>query len=200
MNAVIIFAKYPMEGKVKTRLAKTLGSGFATKFYKTCTDHTLKICLSLPAKNYSLYLFYADAHEKIFFEKWVNKRFVLQLQKGKDLGERMKNAFQILFKNHFKKVVVIGTDCPELNKEIIKKSFSELLKNNVVIGPSNDGGYYLLGMNQFYPYLFDGIKWSSETVLMETLNIIQMNNLNYSLLPTLVDVDTEEDLKLLSDN
>ncbi len=67
----------------------------------------------------------------------------------------------------------------------------------MVIGPSNDGGYYLLGMNQFYPYLFDGINWSTETVLMETLNNVQMNDLNYSLLPTLVDVDTEEDLKLL---
>lgn len=105
MNAVIIFAKYPMEGKVKTRLAKTLGSGFATNFYKTCAENTLKICLSLPSKNHSLYLFYADADEKIFFEKWVNKRFFLQLQKGKDLGERMKNAFQILLKTILKKLL-----------------------------------------------------------------------------------------------
>jgi hypothetical protein len=199
MNAVIIFAKYPKEGKVKTRLAKTLGSGLATNFYKNCAENTLKICLSLPAENHSLYLFYTDADEKIFFEKWVNERFILQLQKGKDLGERMKNAFQILFKNHFKKVVIVGTDCPELTKKIIKKSFSELFKNDVVIGPSNDGGYYLLGMNQFYPFLFDGIKWSTETVFTETLKIFKINNLNYSLLPTLVDVDTEEDLKLLPD-
>ena len=116
-------------------------------------------------------------------------------QEGKDLGEKMKNAFELLFNKRYKNVIIIGTDCPDLNEEILLKSFEELSEKNIVFGPSNDGGYYLLGMDNFYPYLFDNIKWSRKTVFEETIKTIKKNGLAFNILPELKDIDTEKDLR-----
>ena len=107
----------------------------------------------------------------------------------------MKNAFKLVFEKRYKKVTIIGTDCPDLNAGILLKSFRELSKKNIMIGPSTDGGYYLLGMNGFYPFLFNGIEWSSTQVLTDTINKVKANNLSMFMLPELIDIDTEQDLK-----
>jgi rSAM/selenodomain-associated transferase 1 len=195
MNAVIIFAKYPADGKVKTRLGKTLGSEIAVRFYKAMAEHTFEACLSLPEENYDIYLFYDqyDASESV--RQWVPADFSLHLQEGNDLGEKMKAAFNVIFGKGYKKVTIIGTDCPELNAEIILKSFEELSEYNICLGPSADGGYYLLGMNKYYPLLFDDIKWSSPRVLSETIKKVKANNLSMFILPRLIDIDTGKDLR-----
>lgn len=89
----------------------------------------------------------------------------------------------------------MGTDCPEINVNILLKTFEELSNHNIAAGPSTDGGYYLLGMNNFYPFLFDGIEWSSNTVYSETIKKITENKLSMFVLPELIDIDTEADLK-----
>lgn len=195
MDAVIIFTKYPQNGKVKTRLGKTMGNEFAAGLFKLMAENIFKICLSLPVEDFSLFLFYSEKNERNSVESWVDKRFSLQPQEGADLGERMKNAFRFVFKNRFNKVVIIGTDCPENNTGILLRAFNELLRKNVVIGPSTDGGYYLIGMDKFYPFLFDDIEWSSNSVFKETIKRIKQNKLTFHLLPELTDIDTEKDLR-----
>ncbi len=202
MNAVIVFAKYPEPGKVKTRLSRTLSPEFAAEFYKLMAEHTFDVCRSLPVNEYDLHLFYTGNAEELV-RNWVTGRFHFHLQNGENLGEKMKGAFRGLFNAGYKKVIIIGTDCPEIDANLAVKSFEKLEKNNIVVGPSNDGGYYLLGMDKFYPFLFDEIEWSKEQVLSDTIKMAGKENLSRFMLPELIDIDTEEDLKewlLVSEN
>ena len=191
MNAVIIFAKYPEEGKVKTRLGKSLGYKFAAELYKIIYQHTLDICLSLPEDEYKLFLFFDKTNGNI--ESELIPRFEVLIQNGNDLGEKMKNAFQEVFSCSYQKVIIIGTDCPELNAGILLRSFEGLSGNDVVIGPSNDGGYYLLGMNKQNDFLFNDIEWSTDQVFGKTIKKLNEYKLNFALLTELNDIDTEED-------
>jgi hypothetical protein len=202
MNAVIVFARYPENGKVKTRLGKTLGNEFAVGLYELMAGHIFKVCRALPKEEYDIHLFYDDKDNSSLIKKWAPSYFTFYLQSGNDLGERMKSAFQILFNKCYKKVIIIGTDCPQINVNLIVKAFNELSQNDLVIGPSNDGGYYLLGMNDFHPFLFDDIRWSSDEVFRKTEQKAIEKGLSLSFMPELIDIDTEDDLKnwLLSFN
>lgn len=146
-NVLIIFTKNPLYGKVKTRLAATVGNDKALEAYKTLTNHTHAITYYL---NCSKIVFYTDE----IVEDGIWKDYQKQLQHGTDLGERMMNAFEYVFQNEYLKAVIIGCDCPELTEQIIKKAFEHLDKYDVVIGPAADGGYYLLGMKKLYESYF----------------------------------------------
>jgi rSAM/selenodomain-associated transferase 1 len=195
MNAVIVFAKFPEDGNVKTRLSRTLGVEFAVRFYTSMAEHAFNVCLAVPKEEADLHLYYDYPNDIESIKNWIPAGFSLHLQKGKDLGEKMKNAFGLLFEKSYKKVIIIGTDCPDINVNIILKSFEELSRHDITIGPSNDGGYYLLGMNRFYPFLFDDNKWSSNQVLTGTIEKINENKLSLFKLPELIDIDNEEDLR-----
>ncbi len=191
-NAVIIFSKYPQKGKVKTRMASTLGHTFAKDFYKVCAEHTFNETLKV--KNSRSFLFYSDEKDRDKIKKWTNSKFLLHPQQGKDLGEKMLNAFKSVFKNNVKKTVIIGTDLPDISSDIIEKSFDLLDECDVVLGPATDGGYYLLGMKKIYEKLFVDLPWSTDRLLGKTLEIINYLNLRVSILPELSDIDTEIDL------
>ena len=195
MNAVIVFARYPENGKVKTRLGKTLGDDFAAGLYELMAEHIFKVCRTLPGEEYDIHLFYDDKDNSPLIKKWAPPDFNLFLQTGNDLGERMKNAFQSLFNKRYKKVIIIGTDCPQINVNLLLEAFNKLSQSDLVIGPSNDGGYYLLGMNDFHPLLFDDIRWSSDEVFRKTEKKAIENELSLSVMPELIDIDTEDDLK-----
>ncbi len=193
-KAVIIFSKYPRKGEVKTRLAKTLGNDFATLFYKNCAEHTFAETLKLATKNVTPFLFYSNQKDKQKINSWVNKKFTLYSQAGGDLGERMKNAFNSIFSLGIEKVIIIGSDLPDISAKIISDAFDLLDSNDVVIGPAFDGGYYLLGLNKMVTALFEGISWSSSEVLNSTISKLNSLNLTYHLLPKLLDIDTEADI------
>lgn len=195
-NAVIIFAKFPEAGEVKTRLAASIGSEKAAEFYRISSEEVFAQCLNLP-DDYNLYLFFNDDRNYEKISKWVDKRFILEPQIGNGLGEKMKNSFMKCFTLGIEKSLIIGTDAPQITAEIIETAFNYLDDYDVVLGPSLDGGYYLLGMRTFYPFLFDGIKWSSDEVLPSTLNILSREKIRYNLLPLLRDVDTIDDLYAL---
>jgi len=118
-------------------------------------------------------------------------------QHGNSLGERMNNAFNNVFEKKYSKAIIIGTDCPALTEKVINDAFEKLNNYDVVIGPANDGGYYLLGMKKLHQQLFKNINWSTETVFDATINICNNLNLSYCLLPVLNDVDEEKDLQHL---
>lgn len=190
-NAIIIFVRRPELGKVKTRLAAGIGDENALKVYNDLLLHTKSIVKNLSAAKF---IFYNDqsAEEDL----WSEERFYKKIQAGNTLGEKMENAFKTLFKEGYEKIIIIGSDCFELDESLINKAFEQLGKNDVVIGPANDGGYYLLGMREFYSFLFLNKKWSTDEVFSDTLKDIEANNLSYFQLSMLTDVDTEEDYNL----
>jgi len=187
-NVLIIFTKNLVHGKVKTRLAASIGNDAAHDVYKELIGHTRSVAQKVDADKivyYSEQVSTADA--------WSDQ-FLKEVQHGKDLGERMKNAFKNVFAKGYHKAVIIGTDCPSINETIINSAFENLDRYDIVIGPAYDGGYYLLGMKKLYESLFGNIAWSTETVHTDTLHTCKNNNLGYFLLPTLHDVDEEKDL------
>lgn len=188
-SALIIFVRNPVLGKVKSRLAATIGDQRALDIYKKLLSHTHTISKNNDADKF---IFYEDfLNENDLWENNIYQKF---LQEGDDLGGRMKSAFEKLFSDGYKKILIIGSDCHELTGDILNDAYIELSMHDVVIGPASDGGYYLLGMTKFIPELFDGKKWSSETVYTDTIN--QARELNYSItsLLTLNDVDVESDI------
>lgn len=187
-NALVIFAKNLIEGHVKTRLAITLGNDAAMNIYKQLL------------KNIHDKVQFFEADKIVFFSDfidadiWGNNWFQQKIQEGNDLGEKMKNSFKRSFIGGYKKVIIIGTDCPGIDKSILTKAFAKLNHFDIVIGPARDGGYYLLGMKRNYPFLFQDIEWSTDVVLKQTMDLCDKNRLSYFLLPELIDIDEEKDL------
>lgn len=192
-TSIIVFVKYPTEGQVKTRLAKTVGNRFATKFYKITAENIVLTISRI--KNTYKYIFYSDKQEKEKIKKWLNKNYFYCNQEGRDLGERMKNAFMKVFGNNTQKAIIIGSDIPDISESIVLEAINKLDESDIVIGPSPDGGYYLLGMKKFNPFIFENITYSTEKVFEDTLRKIKENNLSFTTLRMLDDIDTEEDLK-----
>ena len=185
--ALLIFIKNAELGKVKTRLAATLGDAKALDIYKQLLSLTQKNTLLIDCQRI---VYYSDFIEQR--DIWSAKDYSKAVQLGHDLGERMKNAFANAFKT-YEKVVIIGSDCAELTPNILSDAFAKLATHDFVIGPAHDGGYYLLGMNTFQPSVFDNIEWSTDEVLPKTIQNIAALQKSYALLPTLSDLDNEND-------
>ncbi len=185
---LMVFIKNPIKGKVKTRLAKDVGDEKALQIYLQLLEHTRQVAGSLPQVRKQVHYshFIDDGDE------WKTPLFEKKLQGGESLGERMGFGFEKAFIQS-PSVVIIGSDCPKISKEILKEAFDALLQSDVVIGPTLDKGYYLLGMNHFHPQLFQEIPWSTEKVLPLTLEKCKASSLKVHLLPTLSDVDYLED-------
>lgn len=162
-SALIIFVRNPLPGKVKTRLAQSIGEAAALNIYLKLLHHTHSITDEIVLDKF---LFYDEQITRK--DIWENDHYKKYLQKGDTLGERMSNAFSFIFLKEYRQVVIIGSDCYELNSKIIQEAFEKLNTHNVVIGPAKDGGYYLLGAHSFYPDLFKDIDWSTTRVLEQT--------------------------------
>lgn len=189
-TALLIFQKNPELGKVKTRLAAGIGDLKALEIYRNLIQLTFQ---EAEKTGFDVLVF----HSSFIPETDGGFGFQAFLQKGKDLGERMENAFHEVFAMGFSKAIIIGTDCPELSTEILLEAESKLETNEVVIGPAEDGGYYLLGMSEFYPELFRSINWSTDSVFKNTIDRAEAKSLKTGLLIRLNDLDNEEDLKKL---
>lgn len=190
-NLLIIFVKNLEEGKVKTRLAKSIGSKSALKVYEKLLLTTQNISQKV-AVDRNIYF-----SNKVDYNFW--KSDFKTVQKGIDLGERMQDAFTNGFNQGYKKIVLIGTDLPELSEKIIEDAFQYLDKEEVVFGPSEDGGYYLIGLTSLYKCLFTNKPWSTPELLKSTLQELKEKNINASLMQTLNDIDTFDDLKQYPD-
>lgn len=187
-NALIIFIKNLIAGHVKTRLAATLGNDAAMDIYKQLLKNIHDKIQSLDVDKIVFYSNFIDD------DIWEKNLFQKEIQKGNDLGERMKNAFESSFIKAYEKIVIIGTDCPGIDENILKHTFAKLDNFEIVIGPATDGGYYLLGMRKENPILFENIEWSTGKVLKQTINLCKKNHLSYFLLPELSDIDEVKDL------
>jgi rSAM/selenodomain-associated transferase 1 len=188
-TALILFTKNPELGKVKTRLAKTIGNSKALDIYKKLLQHTKEITLQVTADKF---LFYSNAINEN--DQWENNIFNKKLQIGEDLGIRMNMAFSEVFALGYTSVCIIGSDCYELNPEIVNSAFASLENNDFVVGPTFDGGYYLLGMNQINNRIFENVAWSTESVFETTISRINENKSSVIILKKLTDIDEEKDL------
>jgi len=191
-SAIIIFVRQPEWGKVKTRLAATIGNDKALKVYQILLKHTYDVIkyISIP-----VYVYYAD--QVVTDDVWNGSHILKNTQKGNDLGERMRNAFMEVFEKGHLKAVIIGSDCYQLTSDLVTASLITLEQTDMVIGPAKDGGYYLLGMNAPFKNVFKAIQWSTNAVFAKTMKIIRENKWSITELVVLADVDTEENITFL---
>jgi rSAM/selenodomain-associated transferase 1 len=187
-DLLLIFTRNPELGKCKTRLAETVGDETALDIYNFLLRHTVSITKNLNAAKqvwYSEEIWEDDIWDAAFYDK--------ELQEGKNLGIRMANAFQEGFASGYERIIVIGSDMFDLNQDDLQNAFDQLKKNDFVIGPAKDGGYYLLGMKTFKPELFRDKAWGGETVLEDTLK--DLKDEKHAVLEERNDVDVYEDIK-----
>ena len=185
-EVVLVFQRNEVLGKVKTRLAAGVGEELAMEIYRYLLNKTYLAFkeITVPVTTY---------FSEFIPENPIHSAENKQVQVGGDLGERMKNAFVAHLESGMEKVVLIGTDCPSLEGTHILQAFEALEHSDLVLGPARDGGYYLIGMKRRADFLFEGITWSSELVLSQTLTLAAEQGLQSSLLPILEDIDSPED-------
>ena len=187
-ETLIVFIKNPEKGKVKTRLASVSGDEVALEIYHFLLGKTRSAALGVECTRLLCYSDYVPATDE-----WPADAFLKMVQSPGNLGQRMASAFQAAFCSGAKKAVIIGSDCPRLDSALIQDAFGALDNNDFVLGPALDGGYYLLGMRNFMPELFEGIPWSTASVAEDTLRLIRTAGRNCQLLPRLSDIDEYED-------
>ena len=187
-NLIIVFVRNPELGKVKTRLSKTIGDQGALKTYILLLKHTESVLHKVSSEKV---VYYSEEIQKN--DLWDDARYQKKLQKGVDLGARMQNAFDTAFKDSYEKVVIVGSDLFDLRASHIENAFKYLENHDVVLGPSLDGGYYLLGMKKLHSAVFKNKQWGTDTVFGSTIKNLQKQNVK--LLEALNDIDTFEDLE-----
>lgn len=197
--ALILFAKHPVMGKVKTRLAKDTDDDFALNIYKCFIKDSLNRFGVVDA---DLIMFVRGKSVIGTFKKTFSIKIPCYPQITGDLGLRMQHAMQKMFLQDYNRVAIVGSDSPDLPVSYINDAFYYLSKNDVVIGPSYDGGYYLIGCSISLPLtrLFLNIEWSTNKVLSQTLDRIKTNGYSCHLLEKWRDIDTLKDLDFCHKN
>jgi rSAM/selenodomain-associated transferase 1 len=195
MNAIAIMAKAPFPNKVKTRLTPPLAPPEASRLYYSFLLDKIEQVMSIEEGR--PFLAYTPVSSESFFRSITPPGFSLINQEGKDLGERLAKVSQELFAQGAVKVLLLDSDTPNLPIDHIREGLLRLEKTDVVLGPCEDGGYYLIGMRKFIPGIFRGIPWSTALVTELTLKKVRELGLTISMLPGWYDVDTEKDLKRL---
>lgn len=195
-KAVLVFAKPPRPGYVKTRLRGLLTAQEAAEVHLACVKDTVALVASVGG--YRKWLLVAGrvaAAHRLAQQATLSTRWQLGMQTGRDLGARLEHAFRVHFEAGAKKVVVVGTDTPWMGPQRIVRALQLLDAADVVIGPTEDGGYYLIGARRLVPGMFRGIRWGTESVFAETLAALRKANASYRLLPRDFDLDRPEDLR-----
>ncbi len=179
---LIIFVKNPIPGQVKTRIARTVGDEKAAAVYQELLNYTQELVQSFAG------------HRVVYYGDFLNpddgwNGYDKQIQTGADLGERMLNAFREQFSKGAQKAVIIGSDCFDIRPDHLERAFRTLDVANVVIGPATDGGYYLLGMSQFHPFLFQNMPWSQPDLRQRTERALLQHGLTVEQFDELTDID-----------
>lgn len=189
-NVLLYFVKHPTPGKVKTRLAKAVGDQEAAKLYRELAEKNLRVIASLHQRNiYDLVIAFDPPEKGEDIKHWLSLSCEYLPQCGRGLGERLVHAFGEAFQTGSKRVMALGSDTLGLTANIIEQGFNALHSNDVVVGPAEDGGYYLIGLRSFQPELFQEIPWSTDAVLQQTYSRISKLGLSHQTLIPLEDLD-----------
>lgn len=195
-TCLLLFVKYPEKGKVKFRLCRDLDEEIVQELYRCFVQDTLK---SIKKINAPFFICFHPPDAQSKFQSWLGSTLLFLPQRGNDLGERMKNSFTEVFTKGFQKAILMGSDSPDLPEDIITQAFTTLQTKDIVLGPSVDGGYYLIGFraSTFIPSVFEEIHWSSPLVFQQTMMKLTQAHRSVGLLPVWSDIDTLSDLKNL---
>ncbi len=194
-NACILFyVKFPEAGQVKTRLARDIGDAHAVELYRCFILDMLDSFAQLPQQ---VFICYAPEEAEQQFKEWLGETYLYMPQAGRDLGTRMRNSFQEAFDCGFQHVCIIGSDLPDLPDQYVTEAFERLHSFDSIIGPSHDGGYYLLGFRNetFFPEIFQDISWSQSSVYMETIKKFTQQKTNFFTLAPWDDIDNLQELQ-----
>lgn len=195
-NCLIVFVRYPKANQVKTRLIPALGAEGAASLYQQMAEHTLAQVRKLSRLEHLSVQIWFTGGSIAQMKTWLGDDLDYKTQPKGDLGDRLFYAFQTAFNQGHQFVVAIGTDCPSLNASILDQGFQTLKYHRLTLGPATDGGYYLIGMRQLFPEVFNGISWGTSEVFNQTVNTAERLGLEIAYLPTLTDIDTPKDLKI----
>ncbi len=195
-RCVILFVKLPERGRVKSRLALHAGEDTALRLYE---NMVLDVIDMLKRGRFPFRICYTPPDARDQMTGWLGQEYDYLPQTGDDLGDRMEEAFAGVFSGDVEEALLIGSDIPGLTTEVIEEAFTSLLTNDAVIGPADDGGYYLIGFrkNTFTSRIFHDMVWSTSTVFRETLDRLQEASVTLHVLPEMTDIDTLEDLRTL---
>ena len=189
---LVLFAKEPVCGKVKTRLGKDIGMKAASALYDLMLRHIIKNVISF--KEYDVIIYKTQESGKAYFKEIANGIIINDQPEG-NLGQKMCGVFKQGFTKGYERICIAGTDCPDISHLDILKTFEHLKTCKLVLGPSDDGGYYLIGLSDFYPQLFADIAWSTGSVFSTTLAIAKSFGLAHNLLVPKTDIDEIVDLE-----
>ena len=194
---LIIFTRYPVAGKTKTRLIPSLGAQAAADLQSWMTGQTVlkSRCFAATDKTAIEVRYQGRTHRPM--RRWLGRDLAYVRQGDGNLGQKMRDAFQQAFDDGFDRVVIIGSDCPTLDETILANAFEALNDSHVAIGPATDGGYYLIGLNRPMPELFSDVDWGTDAVYAQTLAHVKMLGLQPVQLPMLSDIDRPDDLSQL---
>lgn len=192
-NTLLIFAKAPIPGEVKTRLQPHLSPELSADFHRRLVEHCLRVASTVDEVSVELWV----GSEHVWWSE-LARAYCLDIhyQCGDSLGKRMRNAMEHAL-DESQHAVIVGTDCPFIDKPYIEKAFETLAQSDVVIGPADDGGYVLLGLSQCHEPLFESVDWGTERVLEQTQNKIRRLGLSLTLLNSLMDIDRPDDFDCL---
>ncbi|MEM7344083.1 MAG: TIGR04282 family arsenosugar biosynthesis glycosyltransferase [Chloroflexota bacterium] len=195
-RALLVIAKRPQAGRTKTRLTPPLSGEQAAQLYECFLKDTLDIARRVP--NITRFVLYAPENEATYFEQ-LAPDFNYLYQTGSDLGERLDNALTHCLSHGYQQVVVMNSDGPTLPANYLTQAFAQLEQSEAVFGPSEDGGYYLVGLTRPQPRLLREVKMSTPTVLADTLALADEEGVAVSLLQPWYDIDTINDLQRMMD-
>ncbi|HWR28068.1 MAG TPA: TIGR04282 family arsenosugar biosynthesis glycosyltransferase [Candidatus Thermoplasmatota archaeon] len=192
-TCILLFVKYPEKGKVKLRLSRGLNEEIVQELYRCFVQDTLTTIKKIDAP---FFICFHPPEAQSKFQSWLGSTLRFLPQQGEDLGERMKNSFTDVLTKGFQKVILMGSDSPDLPEDYIKQAFTTLQTKDAVLGPTVDGGYYLIGFKTttFTPNVFEEIHWSSPLVFQETMMKLKQAQRSVGLLPVWSDIDTPSDL------
>jgi hypothetical protein len=188
-----VFVKLPRPGAVKTRLVPALGAQAAAELYQALAESALA-ATEPQGGEYERLVYYAPRDAAEAMRAWLPAGRLRHQSEG-DLGERLADAFFRAFARGARRVAIVGTDVPALDRRVVLDAFAALADAEVVLGPAHDGGYYLIALREPRPELFRGVSWSTSAVLAETVERAGAAGLEVALLPRLRDLDTLADLR-----
>lgn len=192
-NLLIIFVKAPRPGEVKTRIAESIGAQAACDAYLALVEVLIGNLRTLS----NVQVRYTPDDALLEIPQWIQPTWTTAPQGAGDLGRRLSSAFDDAFSSGAERVVIIGSDCPDIAQTDIESAWAALENHDVVLGPAEDGGYWLIGLRAPQPALFNEIAWSSDTVFQTTVARAATNDLSVHVLRKLSDIDTIEDLRRL---
>ncbi len=190
-DALLVFVKLPVAGQVKTRLQPELSPELAAGLYRVMVDDVFT-ALERPGQ-WDFFACFSPLEREHAFREWLPGSIGFVAQSGADLGERLANAFCWSHARGHSRTIVVGTDMPTLDSDVLSDAFRALDRDDVVLGPSTDGGYYLVGLSEPHPELFENVGWSTSEVLEQTIARIDDTRATYHLLPEKTDIDTWQD-------